>query len=189
PRGSPRAGPGGALAPSRLPPQEPNSLGTKPSPRPFGQEPDFLGTKPSPRPFGQEPDLLGTKPPPQPFELPPREPDFTKPSPQRRSDESGEGSRLPAPELKLPPTESPLLPALGLNLPPPETLLLLGVGGLLSLAAVGLRLRKRGGAVRQTTVATPSAVTVATKEGPTVSDIVKCSVFAPLRVARGAEFT
>src|SRR5262249_51533579 len=174
PRGSPRAGPGGALAPSRLPPQEPNSLGTKPSPRPFGQEPDFLGTKPSPRPFGQEPDLLGTKPPPQPFELPPREPDFTKPSPQRRPDESGAGSRLPAP---------------GLNLPPTESLLLLGLAALLSLAAVGLRLRKRGGAVRQTTVATPSAVTVATKEGPTVSDIVKCSVFAPPRVARGAEFT
>src|SRR5262249_9330779 len=44
--------------------------------------------------------------------------------------------------------------------------------------------------VRQTKVATPTAVTVATTAGKdTVSDIVNCSVFAPPRVARGTKFT
>jgi hypothetical protein len=60
------------------------------------------------------------------------------------------------------------------------------------LGAVGLWLRKRGRAVWQTTVVTPSSFTAATtgdKERPVVSDIVNCSIFAPPRVARGAKFT
>jgi hypothetical protein len=74
--------------------------------------------------------------------------------------------------------------------------LLLGFGAVaafgLVLFGVGLWLFKRGRAVQQTSATTPTVVAAATtggKAGPTVSDIVNCSLFAPPRVAPGAKFT
>ena len=116
-------------------------------------------------------------PDPRPTEAPPKKPAGAGAGPKEASE------RLPIPPPPLPPSGLGLLPPLGL----------VGLGALgLSLAVVCLWLIKRRGAVQQTTVATPTAGTAATtdgKEGPTVSDIVNCSVFAPPRVARGAKFT
>src|SRR5262249_12477667 len=79
----------------------------------------------------------------------------------------------------------PPLPPSGLGPLPPSGLVGLGALSLSLVAAVSFWLFKRRGAVRQTTVATPTAVTAVTTD----SDIVNCSVFAPPRVARDAKFT
>jgi hypothetical protein len=150
---------------------------------PWNAEPKLQpGVRHSIEPWNAEPKLqpgarpgedLRRSPDPRPTEAPLKKPAGAGAGPKEASE------RFPIPPPPLPPSGLGLVPPLGL----------VGLGALgLSLAAVGLWLIKRRGAVQQTTVATPTAGTAATtdgKEGPTVSDIVNAAC-SHRRVSREA---